>query len=69
MRVPVQSWFRYDLQAYARGLLLDRKTRIKPYVSQRVIRDWLGYNGAVSPRQGTKLWQLLSLEVWMRVNE
>jgi asparagine synthase (glutamine-hydrolysing) len=69
MRVPVQNWFRYDLQAYARGLLLGRKARIKPYINQRLIKEWLGYRGAASPRQGTKLWQLLSLEAWLRVNE
>jgi asparagine synthase (glutamine-hydrolysing) len=69
MRVPVQSWFRYDLQTYARGLLLGRKARIKPYMNQDIIKEWLGYRGTVSPRQGTKLWQLLSLEVWLRVNE
>ena len=31
------------------------------------MREWFAYRGSLWPRQGAKLWLLLSLEVWLRV--
>jgi asparagine synthase (glutamine-hydrolysing) len=69
MLVPVQSWFKRDLRRYARGMLLDRGARLRPYINQPRIADWLAYRGELWPRHGVKLWLLLSLEVWLRVQE
>lgn len=69
MLVPVQRWFQDDLRGYARGLLLDRRARIRPYLNQSLIRDWLDYRGILWPRHGVKLWLVLTLETWLRAHE
>jgi asparagine synthase (glutamine-hydrolysing) len=69
MLVPVQGWFRKDLRRLARGLLLGRNARTRPYLNRDVVREWLEYRGNLWPRHGVKLWLLLTLEVWLRVNE
>ena len=69
MLVPVQAWFRRDFRRYAAGYLLSRRSRIRPYLNQKLIRTWLDYNGNLWPRHGVKLWLLLSLEIWLRESE
>lgn len=69
MLVPVQGWFRQELKDYARDLLLDRRARTRPYLNTETVRQWLDYRGSVWPRYGVKLWLLLTLEIWLRVQE
>lgn len=69
MLVPVQGWFRGELNGYARALLLDRRARTRPYLNSGTVRQWLEYRGGVWPRYGVRLWLLLTLEVWLRVQE
>lgn len=69
MLVPVQGWFRRDLRRYSAGLLLGRRARIRPYLNQQLLRQWLSYRGNLWPRHGVKLWLVLSLEVWLRAHE
>lgn len=69
MLVPVQKWFKEDLNRYARGMLLSKQSRIRPYIRQEVLREWLDYRPAPFPRQGVKLWLVLALELWLRANE
>ncbi|HLV80807.1 MAG TPA: asparagine synthase C-terminal domain-containing protein, partial [Chthonomonadaceae bacterium] len=69
MLVPVQRWFQRDLRRFARGLLLDRRARTRPYLNHAVVREWLDYRGNLWPRHGVKLWLLLTLELWLRVQE
>jgi asparagine synthase (glutamine-hydrolysing) len=69
MQVPVQRWFRKDLRRFARGLLLNRQARIRPYIDQSVVKQWLNYEGSVWPRYGSKIWLLLSLEIWLQTHE
>ena len=68
MLVPVQGWFQRDLRRFARAHLLDRRARLRPYVNREVVREWLDYRGNLWPRHGVKLWLLLTLEIWLRVN-
>ena len=68
MLVPVQGWFRKDLRRMAKSLLLDRRARIKPYIRQSVVKEWLDYKGGLWPRHGVKLWLILTLEIWLREN-
>jgi asparagine synthase (glutamine-hydrolysing) len=68
MLVPVQHWFRNELKGFAHAHLLDRRARIRPYLNQDLIREWLDYRGCVFPRHGVKLWLLLTLELWLRAN-
>jgi asparagine synthase (glutamine-hydrolysing) len=69
MLVPVQGWFRRELRRFARGVLLDRRARTRPYLNPELVREWLAYRGNVWPRHGVKLWLLLTLELWLRAQE
>ncbi len=69
MLVPVQGWFARDLRPMARSLLLGRRARIRPYLDQTLVREWLEGRPHLRPRAGVKLWLLLTLELWLRVNE
>lgn len=69
MLVPVQSWFAHDLRPMARSLLLSRRSRIRPYLDQALVREWLEGRPHLRPRAGVKLWLLLTLELWLRGNE
>ena len=69
MMVPVRHWFKHDLRAYATRQLLGRDARTREYVDGKVIQEWLRYEGGLWPRHGIKLWLLLTLEEWLRVNE
>ncbi|WP_013335012.1 asparagine synthetase B family protein [Gloeothece verrucosa] len=69
MMVPVQLWFKKYWQREARKLLLNKNAKIAPYFNQKVIRDWLNYQGDPWGRYGVKLWLLLSLEIWLEVNQ
>jgi len=66
MMVPVQLWFRKRWRRRARSLLLSRRARIREYLNQDVIRDWLDYREDKWSRYGVKLWMLVSLELWLR---
>ncbi|HEX7243051.1 MAG TPA: asparagine synthase-related protein [Longimicrobiaceae bacterium] len=67
MLVPVQAWFAGELRAYARDLLLDRRARTRPYFERATVREWLDTPRA--PKRGVRIWLLLTMELWMRVNE
>ena len=69
MLVPVQAWFKHGLRKFARQTLLDRKARIRCYINQSVVKEWLGYRGNLWPRHGVKIWLVLALEVWLRNHE
>ncbi len=69
MLVPVQAWFKRDFKRYAASRLLSRGSRIRPYLNQDLIRTWLRYQGNLWPRHGVKLWLVLTLEEWLRVNQ
>ncbi len=69
MMVPVQYWFRKLWPKQARALLLSKQARIKPYLNQELIREWLDYRGDTWSRYGVKLWLLVSLELWLQTHE
>ena len=69
MMVPVQLWFRKRWRRRARALLLSRRARIRDYLNQDVIRDWLDYREDTWSRYGVKLWLLVSLELWLRSHQ
>lgn len=69
MMVPVQFGFRQIWRRQAEALLLNHRAAIAPYLNQAVIKQWLNYRGDTWNRYGTKLWLLVSLEVWLQVNQ
>ena len=66
MRVPVQQWLAGPLRDLGHDLLLGRSARARGLFREDTIRSWLRGKGALLPRQGGKLWLLLSLELWLR---
>ena len=69
MLVPVQRWFREEMSRYAKDMLLSRHSRIRPYLDQGMVGDWLKYAPLPFPRHGVKLWLILTLELWLRAQE
>ena len=69
MLVPVQAWFRDELRTYARAMLLSKDARIRPYLQQPLLKEWLSYQGNLFPRHGVKLWLVLALELWLRAQD
>jgi asparagine synthase (glutamine-hydrolysing) len=68
MMVPVQRWFKSELQKPARAKLLSKSARIAPYLNQSLVKSWLDYGPMPFPRHGVKLWLILTLELWMECN-
>jgi asparagine synthase (glutamine-hydrolysing) len=68
MMVPVQRWFQQDLQKPARAKLLSKSARIRPYLEQDILKNWLDYAPQPFPRHGVKLWLVLTLELWLERN-
>ncbi|WP_054816626.1 asparagine synthetase B family protein [Nocardia arizonensis] len=69
MRVPVQQWLSGPLRDLGHELLLGRSARARGLFREDTIRAWLRGDGALLPRQGGKLWLVLSLELWLRAFE
>ncbi len=68
MMVPVQLGFHNYWRRDARKLLLNRNSDLAPYLNQEALKDLLEFRGDVWRRFGVKLWLLVSLEIWLRVN-
>lgn len=66
MRVPVQQWLDGPLRELTHELLLGRGARARGLFRQDTVRAWARGGGALLPRQGGKLWLVLSLELWLR---
>lgn len=69
MMVPVQRWFKEEMRRYAVGMLTSRSSRIRPYLNQSLVEEWLKYGPMFPPRHGVKIWLVLTLEIWLRANE
>lgn len=66
MRVPVQQWLRGPLRDLSGDLLLGRAARERGLLRPDTVRTWMRREGTLLPRQGGKLWLLLTLELWLR---
>lgn len=66
MRVPVQRWLRGPLRELSEDLLLGRSARERGLFRADTIRAWSRGGGTLLPRQGGKLWLVLTLELWLR---
>lgn len=64
MRVPVQQWLDGPLRELTDELLLGSADR--GLFRRDTVRAWARGEGALLPRQGAKLWLVLSLELWLR---
>ncbi len=66
MRVPVQQWLEGPLRDLGHELLLGRTARERGLFREDTLRRWLRREGTLLPRQGGKLWLVLTLELWLR---
>ncbi|MFE1807854.1 MULTISPECIES: asparagine synthetase B family protein [unclassified Streptomyces] len=66
MRVPVQEWLTGPLRDLGQDLLLGSRSRQRGLFRPETIRTWLKGEGTLLPRQGGKLWLVLTLELWLR---
>lgn len=65
MMVPVEAWFSGPLRAWARERLFDGlapRGLVRRDALERILDTRLG----LRPRQGIKIWLLLTLEAWLR---
>ncbi|WP_318211670.1 asparagine synthetase B family protein [Streptomyces sp. SJL17-1] len=69
MRVPVQQWLTGPLRDLGQDLLLGPRSRQRGLFRPETVRGWLRGEGALLPRQGGKLWLVLTLELWLRSYE
>ncbi|MFE3110996.1 asparagine synthetase B family protein [Kitasatospora indigofera] len=66
MRVPVQKWLRGPLHELSGDLLLGDRARQRGLLRPDTVRTWMRGEGTLLPRQGGKLWLVLTLELWLR---
>ena len=65
--VPLDAWFRTDLRDAVSELLLARGARLTAYLEPQAIRDVWGAHLRGARNMGLPLWNLLTLELWLRM--
>jgi len=63
--LPLSEWFVRDFKKIAQEMLLSKESRIRPFVNQDKLAEWLE-SDPEGKRFGQKVWMLLSLEIWLR---
>jgi asparagine synthase (glutamine-hydrolysing) len=63
--VPLDRWFREDLEAYT-GAMLGPGARLREHLNAPAIDELLGEHRAGRGRHGHALWTLLTLELFLR---
>ncbi|RKN05721.1 asparagine synthetase B family protein [Streptomyces radicis] len=69
MRVPVQRWLEGPLRDLSAELLLGREARARGLFRAATVREWTRRRGTLLPRHGSKVWLLLTLELWLRAHD
>ncbi|MFD5000008.1 asparagine synthetase B family protein [Streptomyces buecherae] len=69
MRVPVQQWLSGPLRELGGDLLLGSAARRRGLFRPETVRAWMRGDGTLLPRQGGKVWLVLTLELWLRSYE
>lgn len=64
--VPLGPWFRRELADYAKGVLLDRRTRERGILEPRAVADLLEEHCSGRRDFSSQIWSLLCLEEWAR---
>ena len=66
--VPLGRWFRSDLRALTRDVLLDERARDRGWFRTHTVQRLLDEHGARRADHGHRLWCLLMLELWLRTH-
>ena len=64
--VPLEAWFRGELQGYARDLLLGRRARQRGWIDHGAMTRMLEQHQQGARDHGSQIWALISLEEWAR---
>jgi len=64
--IPVDHWFRDELYGLARDLLVSPTTQILEYFRPQVLEQLIGEHHSGRADHGTRLWGLVTLELWHR---
>ena len=64
--VPLGSWFRNELRAFAREILLDPRTLDRGYVRPSSLKSLLDVHDTGGGDRSFQIWALLMLELWHR---
>ncbi|MEK6543980.1 MAG: asparagine synthase-related protein [Elusimicrobiota bacterium] len=65
--IPLNAWFRGELGALGRRLLLDPQSLKRGYFNEAVIRDMFDAHAAGRAEHGFRLWSLLCFDIWHRL--
>jgi asparagine synthase (glutamine-hydrolysing) len=66
-RVPLDAWFRTGLRDMARARLTDGSSLMAELLDRRVVERLLDDHESGRRNEGSRIWTLLSLEVWNSV--
>jgi len=64
--VPIQKWFKNDLNQYVKDCLLSDKSLTSHIFNQTYIREMMDNHTVGKENYGHKLWALLTLELWFK---
>jgi asparagine synthase (glutamine-hydrolysing) len=64
--VPLESWFRGELQGYSREVLLGTRSRQRGWLDPAAVGRLLEEHGTGSRDHSSQIWALLCLEEWAR---
>ncbi|HYI38574.1 MAG TPA: asparagine synthase (glutamine-hydrolyzing) [Thermoleophilaceae bacterium] len=65
-KVPMAEWFRGDLRAFAREILLDRDALDRGWFDERYVRGLLDRHADSVQDHSQGIWTLLNFELWHR---
>lgn len=64
--VPIEQWFRGDLDGYIRNILLSDRSESRGLFRRAEIEAIIQAHQATAVNHATQLWALLTLELWFR---
>ncbi len=64
--IPINGWFRGELQGMARETLLSPRARERDLFNPKAVERLISDHGAGREAHGYRLWALLCLELWFR---
>ena len=64
--VPLEYWFRRDLQKYTENILLSKKAEERALFRAEEIRWILRQHNNTNVNYSARIWALLTLELWFR---
>lgn len=64
--VPLDSWFRGELKAYVKDILLSEQALDRGIFERKALEAFLDNHFQKKTNHGTRIWNLLVLELWFR---